>query len=397
MYQTKSRVGWRAAALVFFLIAPVLVSATEGGDDVSMTVARSYTIESKILGEERQVLVSLPRGYEDNQIRHPLLIVLDGSPFIIFHARASLIDRDIPDFVVAAVPNADRLRDMSHENIGEIWPTSGGADRFLAFLTDELVPWLDAEFRTTGYRVIKGGSAAGRFATYALLKAPQVFDAAIARSPTLGTDFEMFRGLITSTGSASVPGEHFLFIVYGSHDYPAVTIYVEQLLRLLEDASPSWLRYEREVLDNKGHFQFSAFNEGMSALFADYGFPTERFLLEGPGAVTDRARMLSKRFKTDVEASVLAGHRELIDSACDLGRQRRFTDAIKVLAYGLELHPDSETLVYYMAQMLEHAGRTEEAIAAYNRVFAMEPSTGIAGMTKMLLDNLVERNKAAER
>ena len=70
---------------------------------------------------------------------------------------------------------------------------------------------------------------------------------------------------------------------------------------------------------------------------------------------------------------------------CDLGRQRRFTDAIKVLAYGLELHPDSETLVYYMAQMLEHAGRTEEAIAAYNRVFAMEPSTGIAGMTKMLL------------
>ena len=145
------------------------------------------------------------------------------------------------------------------------------------------------------------------------------------------------------------------------------------------------------MLDNKGHFQFSSVNAGMSALFADYGFPTERFLLEGPEAVADRARMLSARFKTDVEAKVLTGHRELIDSACDLGRQRRFTDAIKVLAYGLELHPDSEPLVYYMAQMLEHAGRTEEAIATYNRVFEMEASTGIAGMTKILRDNLVER------
>jgi predicted alpha/beta superfamily hydrolase len=376
---------------------PGLASATEAGDDVSMTVARSYTIESRILGEERQVLVSLPRGYEDDQMRHPVLIVLDGSPFMTFRASASLVDRSIPEFVVAAIPNVDRLRDMSHRNIGEIWPTSGGANTFLSFLTDELVPWLDAEFRTTGYRVIVGGSAAGRFAAFALLKAPAVFDAAIARSPALGTDFEMFRKLVASASAASVSGEHFLYVVYGSHDYPVVTIYVERLLRLLEDESPPWLRYQREVLDNKGHFQFSSVNAGMSALFADFRFPSERFLLEGPQAVADRARMLSARFKTDVEASVLTGEGELVDSACDLGRQRRFTDALKVLDYGLGLHPDSARMVYYMAQMLEHADRTEEAIAAYKRVFDMEPSTGIAGMTKVLLDNLVERAQPAAR
>jgi tetratricopeptide (TPR) repeat protein len=135
----------------------------------------------------------------------------------------------------------------------------------------------------------------------------------------------------------------------------------------------------------------------MSALFSDYGFPSERFLLEGPRAVTARARMLSTRFKTAVETSALTDEGELVDSACEFGRQRRFTDAIKVLGYGLDLHPDSARMVYYMAQMLEHAGRTEEAIAAYKRVFEMEPSTGITGMTKMLLDNLVERTQQAER
>jgi predicted alpha/beta superfamily hydrolase len=395
MHRTKSRVGSIAAALVYLLAVAGLVSAAEGDDDVSMTVARSYTIESKVLGEERRVLMSLPRGYEDNQMRHPVLIVLDGSPFMAFHATASLVDRSIPEFVVAAVPNVDRLRDLSHESIGEIWPTSGGADNFLSFLTDELVPWLDAEFRTTGYRVIVGGSSAGRFAAFALLKAPAVFDAAIARSPALGTDFEMFRGLVASASTAKVAGEHFLYVVYGSHDYPVVTIYVERLLRLLEDESPPWLRYEREVLENKGHFQFSSVNAGMSALFAEYRFPSERFLVEGPTAVAERSRVLSARFKTEVDSSALTSERELVDSACDLGRQRRFADAIKVLRYALELHPDSARIVYYMAQMLEHAGRTEEAIAAYQRVFDMEPSTGIAGMTKMLLDNLVERVQPA--
>jgi predicted alpha/beta superfamily hydrolase len=369
------------------------VSATEVGDHVSITVARSYTIESNFLEEEREVLVSLPRDYEESGARYPVLIVLDGSPFMIFHATASLIDRGIPDFVVAAVPNVDRLRDMSHEKIAEIWPTSGGAERFLSFLTDELAPWVDAEFRTTGYRVILGGSAAGRFAAFALLEAPEVFDAAIARSPAFGTSFDMFRELVTSGSSAEITGDHFLYVVYGSNDYPVVTVYTERLLRLLEDHSPPWLRYKREVLDNKGHFQFSSVNAGMSALFADYGFPTERFLVEGPDAVVDRARLLSARFKTDVKPSDLIGEGELVDSACDLGRQRRFADAMAVMNYGLELHPDSARMVYYKAQMLEHAGRTEEAVAAYRRVFEMEPSSGIAGMTKMLLDNLIARTQ----
>lgn len=280
MRRLKTPSGLCAAALVAFFAVPVSVCGTEAGDDVSITVARSFEIESKTLGETRQVLVSLPAGYEDNHTRHPVLIVLDGSPFTVFHAMASSFDRSIPEFVVAAVPNVDRRRDMSHRNVGDIWPTSGGADSFLSFLTDELVPWLDAEFRTTGYRVIKGGSAAGRFATYALLKAPQIFDAAIARSPTLGTDFDMFKELVAASASSTVQGEHFLFLVYGSHDYPAVTIYVEELVRLLEDQSPSWLRYEREVLANKGHFQFSGFNAGLTALFADYGFPSERFVLD---------------------------------------------------------------------------------------------------------------------
>ena len=248
-------------------------------------------------------------------------------------------------------------------------------------------------------RVITGGSAAGRFSAYALFKAPEAFGAAIARSPVLGTDFEMFKELVASASTLDVRDEHFLYLVYGSHDYPVVTIYVELLLHLLEVDSPSWLKCERKVVNGKGHFQFSSINAGMSSLFADFCFPTEQFLLDGPEAVPDRARILSERFKSHVETSALTGHRELVDSACDLGRQRRFTDAIKILSFGLELHPDSARMTYYLAQLLEHAGQTQEAIATYDRVLEMEASTGIAGMATILRENLVmtQSRKAGDR
>jgi predicted alpha/beta superfamily hydrolase len=361
------------------------------GVEVTIPVARAFAIESKVLAEERQVLVNLPRGYEDGEDRYPVLIVLDGSPFMAIFAQLSQLDRDIPAFIIAAVPNVDRLRDLSHRNVAGIWPTSGGGNAFLEFLTDELVPWLDDEFRTTGYRVITGNSAAGRYSTFALLKAPETFDAAIARSPTVGTDYEMIESLVEKSRAADIQGEHFLFVVYGSHDYPVVTTYAERLVRLLDNRAPSWLRFEREVIDNTGHFQFASINAGLHALFEGNSFPTERFLIEGPDAVAEHARLLSARFKTEIEASDLIGERELIDSANDLGRQGRFTDAVAILEYGLELRPESATTVYYMAQWLEHAGRTEEALAAYDRVFEMEPSSGIAGMTTMLRENLVAR------
>jgi len=57
-------------------------------------------------------------------------------------------------------------------------------------------------------------------------------------------------------------------------------------------------------------------------LFKDFEFPADRFLEEGPSAVVERARVLGKRFKMDVQPSQLAGQREIIDAGCELGRQR---------------------------------------------------------------------------
>jgi pimeloyl-ACP methyl ester carboxylesterase len=60
---------------------------------------------------------------------------------------------------------------------------AGGADKFLAFLTNELIPHLDSTYRTTPMRVLIGHSLGGLFALHALAQKPQVFMGYVVMEP----------------------------------------------------------------------------------------------------------------------------------------------------------------------------------------------------------------------
>lgn len=61
-----------AAALLWLAAIP-----TRAGDG-PVNVGERLTLASKVLGEDRPLLVYLPPGYADSQARYPLLVLLDG-------------------------------------------------------------------------------------------------------------------------------------------------------------------------------------------------------------------------------------------------------------------------------------------------------------------------------
>ena len=69
---------------------------------------------------------------------------------------------------------------------------SGGAAGFLRFLRQELIPSIDAEFRTNeGDRTLYGHSFGGLFAIHALLNGEETFQRFITGSPSLWWDDEV--------------------------------------------------------------------------------------------------------------------------------------------------------------------------------------------------------------
>jgi len=144
---------------------------------------RHATIASAALGAEREVDVWLPAD-DANGARHDTIYVLDGD------WNAAQVVRTIefvqavglmPAVVVVGVRN--RVEGGANRRDQDFTPTtvatqpgSGGADRFLAFLRDELVPYVDSRYPTNGHRLAHGHSYGGLFLAHVLGREPTLFD-----------------------------------------------------------------------------------------------------------------------------------------------------------------------------------------------------------------------------
>ena len=106
----------------------------------------------------------------------------------------------IPNLIVIGIENTDRTRDLTptHSVIdasgkpdtsaNAFGKTSGGGEKFLQFIRDELMPYVDSHYPTAPYKILYGHSLGGLMAVYCLLHHPAYFNAYIAISPSLQWD-----------------------------------------------------------------------------------------------------------------------------------------------------------------------------------------------------------------
>ena len=164
----------------------------DGGQSVE--IARSYRIPSKVLAETRVIDVSLPLSYStDSSRRYPVLIVLDGDfeqQIAATTARFYAETSQIPELIVVGVRNTNRGRDLTPALRPDFpappeVPQAGGADNFLDFVGDELLPYIDRRYRTAPLRVLVGHSLGGLFAVYTLGHRPALFTGYIVMEPSV--------------------------------------------------------------------------------------------------------------------------------------------------------------------------------------------------------------------
>lgn len=149
-------------------------------------------IDSEVLGETRTIAVWQPDTGSDVEL--PVLYMPDGGvkedfPHIA-NTVASLIERGVlPPMRVVGIENTDRHRDLTRPTQSaydrDQLASYGGADAFRAFIRDELIPTIENRYACTPSRAIVGESLAGLFVAETFLRAPDLFEAAMAISPSL--------------------------------------------------------------------------------------------------------------------------------------------------------------------------------------------------------------------
>ena len=156
-------------------------------------------ITSAIVGQEYDLFIHLPRHYEDTAKSFPVLYLLDAQwdfPLITAIYGEQYYDGFLPGIIIAGVtwggrnPNHDslRARDLTPTAIASV-PQSGNAAKFLAFMKQELLPFIESRYRTTkNDRTLMGSSLGGLFTLYAMLQETEMFKRYVLTSPAMGWD-----------------------------------------------------------------------------------------------------------------------------------------------------------------------------------------------------------------
>ena len=160
-------------------------------DEPFLSLGERRELYSDVLDESRDIIVGLPAGYEGSDETYSVVYVLDG-PGHFHHttgtARFLARNDRMPGVIVVAIPNTDRTRDLTPptqvDSLGA-FPTAGGADNFLEFISGELKPYIEENYRTRPYSILIGHSFGGLLVNHALVHRPEVFNAYVSISPSL--------------------------------------------------------------------------------------------------------------------------------------------------------------------------------------------------------------------
>lgn len=159
--------------------------------DVTVKVGVKDSIQSIILNENRALVVSLPKDYQTTGNSYPVLFVLDGNETGILDAITVTRKLGV-EMIIVAIPNTDRDRDMMPLSTPSYEVEQPGAEKFLSFIGNELIPHIEKNYRSNGQRTIRGRSLSGLFVMYAFLEKPGLFENYIGNSAGWFADMDTF-------------------------------------------------------------------------------------------------------------------------------------------------------------------------------------------------------------
>jgi len=323
-----------------------------------IVVGETVSLFSRHLQREMIVDLYLPDRYAEAAERYPLLLTCQSNGLHVAGIAADLASKNAaPGMIVASVRNY-ASDDLIPERI-EGHPDSPGADRFLAFFSEELIPYLDSDYRTEPFRIFYSGSFGGAFGVYAMLSRPDVFNACLAATPAI--DYEGGSTLISNRVDSWLENDAYdgRFLYMGAEDDPPLLAALEPFVDRLRRSNPAGLKWEYHEFPDEDHGSLPnrVIYHGLRFVFSDWNAIPGDVAEEGLAAIRVYTTGLEKTYGYDIGVSRLAIWR----AAQSYRNQNRNADVIDLLRFSLEYHPDSEMVWLSLGRAYEEDGQLEQA------------------------------------
>ncbi len=237
------------------------------------------SVYSSVLSEQRILNVVLPVEYKPGSgEKYDVLYLLDGdwNTTMVSELQNHLHHWEFtPPLIIVGIANTfinganQRDRDLTPTHIAGA-PLSGGAPQFLAFIKNELIPYVNGKYPSNGQNTIFGHSLGGLFTMYALLSEPGICKAYVAADPSFWWDNNYIHRLAAQKLSA-VSGIRSLFIT-GREGRPLHEMKIDAMDSILKANAPPVLQWKIAAYADEIHVsdQLKSAYDGLKFTYAPY-------------------------------------------------------------------------------------------------------------------------------
>jgi len=344
-------------------------------DQQLLGLGRQHLLRSEILDEERPIIISTPVGYETSDATYPVLYLLDGLgniKHVVATAESLAESGTVPPMIIVGIQSLDRARDLPPSAAGEAAygsagddgiPQSGGAPVFLDFVANELMPYVESNYRTHPYRILEGHSFGGLFGTYALMNRPGLFDAFIIQSPALWWNQEEMTQQAKTFFAGHEPLDKSIYLGIGGGDGWGMKQELKRYVQVIDEADPKGLRWKHEEVGNEDH-------DEARLILNYYGL---KFIFADLKSITTEAEQFDAQAFLDAENELLSAYGPLarrpaasyIHLYSVLTGLNQPEEALVVLKRACEAYPKYVGLLNILAQLYEKVDRDQDAIRTY--------------------------------
>ncbi|MFD1062399.1 alpha/beta hydrolase [Winogradskyella litorisediminis] len=358
--------------------------------------AKYESISSEILGQERELKVLLPRGYDaDDKKAYPVIYILDGD--YLFEPVAGNVDyyaywEDMPEAIVVGINQVEtRADDLMYSEQNSL-PIESGAE-FFEFVGKELIPFVEKNYKTEPFRAIVGHGETANFINYFLVRETPVFNAYIAVSPDLSMDISKYLGERLKTMEQKI----FYYLAVSDADIKQIMEGTAQLNNTLSAVNNDNFLYTYNKIEGPSHYAMPAhaLPKAIESIFFIFQpiSKTEykESILKLTTSPVEYLKQKYDEIKTmfGIEKQILMNDFRAIEAAIKKKAQWDYFEDLSKLAK--DNYPDTVLPKYYLGLYQENIGESKKAMKTFQSAYNMEE---IGGITP---DFMLEKAEAIKR
>ena len=393
---------------LFFLFFSFLLCHGFAQTNNKIVIGTIDSVNSKILHEQRKIWVYVPNSVGPDvyaKAKYPVIYLLDGDAH--FYSVVGMIQQlssvngntICPEMIVVGIPNTDRTRDLTPTHV-DVDPmmmndsnasrTSGGGEKFIAFIEKELMPHIDSAYPTLPYKTFIGHSLGGLTVMNTLINHKDLFNAYVAIDPSMWWD----KKALLHEAADVLPKENYqnktLFLAIANtmskgmdtakvrNDTALFSRHIRSILSLndlLQQNRNNGLSYDYKyyINDNHGSVPLIATYDALHFIFSFYNFqltPDDfmNFSMETVTKVEKHYADVSKHFGFTYNPP-----ENMVNNLAYLAMsQKKLPEAEHLLSLNLVNYPTSFNAWDSMGDLQMAEGKKEKAIEYYQKALTIK-------------------------